>query len=287
MSPSERPLAVITGASSGIGAEFARQLAARGYNLVLAARREDRLAGVAREIAAATGVDVETIAVDLATDSGRELLAARIRTDPAFALLVNNAGFGTFGFFAEVDLASQEQMHRLHVLATMALCHAALENLTKCRSAAVFEQNRPARRPRGIINVSSVAAFGQAPSNVSYCATKAWMSSFTNGLATELAMRRLPVVVQALCPGFTYSEFHDLLRMDRSTVPRSFWMSAEFVVAESLRGFERGYLIVVPGWRYKMAVAFMRVVPASVLRWFSIRLARRRRTVQVAANERK
>jgi uncharacterized protein len=269
-----RNLAVITGASSGIGAEFARQLARRGYDLLLAARREDRLEALANEIRNASSAEVDFVAVDLATDAGRALVADRVRKSPKLALLVNNAGFGTNGFFTEVDLASQEQMHQLHVLTTMALTHAALENWSKRESlpAAI-----------GIINVASVASFGQSPSNVSYCATKAWMASFTNGLATELAMRGSPIRLQALCPGFTYSEFHDVLKMNRSLVPKSLWLKTDFVVSESLAGFDRGALYVIPGWRYKILVRLIKIMPESLLRWFSIQIAHRRRKARMAS----
>ncbi len=257
----ERRLAVITGASSGIGAEFARQLAARGYDLLLAARREERLKSVVAEIVSRYSAGVEIMVADLAMDAGRHRLAERVRTAGNFALLVNNAGFGTNGFFTEVDLESQDRMHRLHVLATLELTHAALANPSA----------------QGVINVASVASFGQAPSNVSYCATKTWIASFTNGLATELAMRGSPIRMQALCPGYTFSEFHDVTKMNRDAVPKFLWMTAQFVVAESLRGFDRGQVFVIPGWHYKFLVFLMRAVPASWLRWFSIRLAERRR----------
>ena len=272
MLESTRPLAVITGASSGIGAEFARQLASRGYDLLLAARREDLLKQTAEEIRKRCAVHVDILVADLATDNDRQELAARVRSAPNLAVLVNNAGFGTNGFFTDVDLASQEQMHKLHVLATMTLSHAALENLSK---------RGEMDSKTGIINVASVASFGQSPTNVSYCATKTWMASFTNGLATELAMRGSPIRVQALCPGFTYSEFHDVLKMNRSMVPKSLWMTAEFVVTESLRAFDRGDRVyVIPGWRYKVLVGLMRAIPEPWLRWFSIQVAHRRRKAQ-------
>jgi len=261
-------LAVVTGASSGIGEEFARQIAARGYDLLLVARREDRLKALAAEIAAAHHVAVDTMAADLVTDEGRAALVERIRSAPNFGLLVNNAGFGASGMFHKVDLGVQDQMHRLHVLTTLALSHAALENLTA----------RPDADGRcGIINVSSVAGFEQAPTSVSYNATKAWMTSFTNGLAIELTVQQSPVKVQALCPGFTYSEFHDRMAMDRSPIPKQLWLDAGFVVAESLRAYDRGKLIVVPGWRYKIIVAFLRATPGAVMRRISAALGRRYR----------
>ena len=261
-------LAVVTGASSGIGEEFARQLAARGYDLILVARREDRLRALAEELAAAHHIAAETMAVDLVTDEGRAALAERIRSAPNFGLLVNNAGFGAAGMFHKVDLDMQDRMHRLHVLTTLSLSHAALENLMA----------RPDADGRcGIINVSSVAGFEQAPTSVSYNATKTWMTSFTNGLAIELTVQRSKVKVQALCPGFTYSEFHDRMAADCGAIPKQLWLDAGFVVAESLRAFDRGQVIVVPGWRYKIMVAFLRATPGAVMRRISAALGRRYR----------
>ena len=263
----DRPLAVITGASSGIGQEFARQLAARGHDLLLVARRRDRLQAVAAEVAA-HAIQVDILVADLASDEGRSLAAARIRDAANFALLVNNAGFGTTGLFCEADLAQQDEMHRLHVLTTLTLSHTALRKLN--------EQGRT-DGPRGIINVSSVAGFGQSPSNVSYCATKAWMTSFTEGLAIELITRGSPLRVQALCPGFTYSEFHDRMGMARDPIPKQLWLTADFVVAESLRAFDRGKLIVVPGWRYKIIAGFIRTMPGTLMRRIASFAARRYR----------
>jgi short-subunit dehydrogenase len=173
-------------------------------------------------------------------------------------LLVNNAGFGAHGYFVEADVREQERMHRLHVLATLRLMHAALANLVP-------------RGVGGIINVASVAGFAQAPGSVSYNATKTWMNSFTEGIAMDLSAQRSAVKVQALCPGFTLSEFHDVLHMDRSAIPSSLWLTADFVVDDSLRGFDAGELFVIPGWRYKLIVAGMKHLPRSLLRWFAIR----------------
>src|ERR1700735_229004 len=120
----ERKLAVVTGASSGIGAMFARKLAARGYDLLLVARREDRLRSLAVDLSETYHISANVLAEDLAADAGRERVAERIRSAPNLGLLVNNAGFGTLGFFADSDVASQLQMHRLHVIAAMHLTHA-------------------------------------------------------------------------------------------------------------------------------------------------------------------
>jgi short-subunit dehydrogenase len=246
----ENRLAAITGGSSGIGASFARKLAARGYDLLLIARREDRLRSLAHELAETHHINADLMTADLAIDADIDRVAERLRSAPNLGLLVNNAGFGSHGYFFEADIEEQDKMHRLHVLATMRLSHAALANMV-------------ARGDGGVINVASVAGFGQAPQNVSYCATKAWMISFTEGLAIELAVKESKVKVQALCPGFTLSEFHDVLGMDRSAIPSSLWMPADFVVEESLKALEHGKVIVVPGWRYKLIVKGMKAIPSS------------------------
>ena len=127
---------------------------------------------------------------------------------------MNNAGFGTKGRFYESPLATQAAMHRVHIDATMRLSHAALRSMT-------------ARDEGAIVNVSSVAAFVRSPANVSYCATKAWINAFTEGLYLELKGAGSKVDVQSLCPGFTYTEFHDVLGADRNKVPKWLWMNAE------------------------------------------------------------
>jgi short-subunit dehydrogenase len=146
----------------------------------------------------------------------------------------------------------------------MRLSHAALANLVPRGGTGT-----------GIINVSSVAAFAASPQSVSYGATKTWMNRFTEGVAMELEVKSSRVTMQALCPGFTLTEFHDVVRMDRSRIPASLWMTADFVVDESLRGFDRRVLIVVPGWRYRVIVWMLRLVPAALIRRGSIRTAQR------------
>jgi short-subunit dehydrogenase len=251
-------LAAITGASSGIGTAFARKLAARGYDLLLIARRTDRLEFIARDLAEQYRIKAEPFTADLADASALEATAARLRSASDLSLLVNNAGFGTQGYFWEAEPGAQQRMHLLHVVATTRLTHAALANLVP-----------RAQTGSGVINVSSVAAFGRVPQSVSYCATKTWMNAFTEGLAIELAGRSSPVKLQALCPGFTLSEFHDVAGVDRSTISPSLWMTSDFVVEESLRAFDRGELIVVPGWRYKLAVGLLRLTPAAAIRRMS------------------
>jgi short-subunit dehydrogenase len=243
---------------------FARKLAARGYDLLLIARREDRLRSLASEFAETYHVGAEALRADLTCENDVERVAARIRSAPGLGLLVNNAGFGSMGFFVDADPLGQEQMHRVHVLATMRLTHAALTNLMP-------------RRTGGVINVSSIAAFGHAPQSVSYCASKAWINSFTEGLAVELKAQQSPVKVQALCPGFTLSEFHDILGMRRDPIPKFLWMTPDFVVNESLRGFDRDQCIVIPGWQYKLVAAGLRLLPRPLLHRVVIAGARSRK----------
>jgi short-subunit dehydrogenase len=256
-----RPLALITGASSGIGANFARQLAARGCDLLLVARRKDRLEEQARAIQAAHSVQVEILPADLTVEADLKTVEDRIAAASNLEFLVNNAGFGIAGLFVSVPLEGQDQMHRLHVLAPLRLMHAALQGMV-------------ARRSGNIVNVSSVSGFGQNPGSVSYSATKTWMSSFTEGIYMELKSVGSPVRMQALCPGFTYSEFHDTMHFDRKAIPAWMWMSADEVVGTSLRALDRGQLFVIPGWRYRLLVFLMSAFPRSLYHSLSIKYAR-------------
>ena len=249
-----RTVAAVTGASSGMGEVFARKLAA-GHDLLLIARRRDRLEALASELAARSGARVNVLEADLASEPGLAIAAERIGAERNLELLVNNAGFGASGYFWEADLARQEEMHRLHVMAVMRLCHVALRTMV-------------ARNTGGIINVASVAAFVHAPGSASYGGTKAWMTHFTEGLYLDLKAAGSAVKVQALCPGFTWSEFHDVLGRDRTKLaPKSWWLDANFVVEESLRGLRRGKLFVVPDWKYKTLVGVMSRLPAGMRVW--------------------
>ena len=256
---------MVTGASSGIGAVFARRLARDGFELILVARRHDLLEQLARELGGA-----ETLAADLTLEEeGLARVEARIAAAPELELLVNNAGFGTKGRFWETPLDGQERMHQLHVMATLRLTRAALAGMVP-------------RGRGGVINVSSVAGFGQSPGNVSYCATKAWMTSFTEGLDLELHALGSPVRVQALCPGFTVTGFHDTMGMSRQGIPAWLWMRAEDVVDASLRGFERGKLFVVPGAIYKMVVLLEKLAPRRLRSLAVVRAARHTRRAKEA-----
>jgi short-subunit dehydrogenase len=246
-----RPLAAITGASAGLGAVFARKLAARGYDLLLIARRRDRLEALGAELSKAHSINADCFTADLATTNDMERVGSRLAGEPELALLVNNAGFGTKGRFYEAPVEEQIRMHRVHVDATLRLSRAALTGMV-------------ARNRGAIINVASVAGFLRSPGSVSYCATKAWINAFTEGLYLELAAARANVSVQALCPGFTYTEFHDVVGMDRALIPKWLWMTADEVVDASLAAMATRKLYVVPGWKYKLLVAIATRLPVGI-----------------------
>lgn len=242
--------AVITGASSGLGEIFARKLAARGFSLLLAARRADRLQALKEELERTRGVQVEIFPCDLAKAQDLDALASLLESTPPPDLLVNNAGFGTLGRFHETDYQRQVDMVHVHVLATMRLTRAVLGPMI-------------ARGSGAIVNVSSVAGFFRSGGNASYCATKGWMNDFTEALRVELDAIPSPVTVQALCPGFTYTEFHDTLGVDRRKIPGWLWMPADYVVEESLKGLLSGKLFVIPSWKYRLGAAIGELLPIS------------------------
>jgi uncharacterized protein len=258
--PFER--ALITGASAGLGAEYARRLAASGTSVILVARRLDRLEELARELRARHGVAVDVLAADLATEAGQAVVAARIAADPALDLLVNNAGFGGKTGFAKGELAAHLDMARVHVEATIRLTKAALPGM--------IDRGRGA-----VINVASVAAFSPF-SGAMYGGTKAFLVMFSEGLQTEV--RSKGIAVQAICPGMTHTEFHGVAGIDKAVVPAPFWMTADKVVRISLRRLG-GRVVCVPGWHNK-AISFLMRCPltAALVRIVGRSKAVRRRT---------
>ncbi|MEZ5357520.1 MAG: SDR family oxidoreductase [Candidatus Zixiibacteriota bacterium] len=231
--------ALITGASSGLGKLFAEKLAARGYALIISARRRDRLEQIAQEISAAHGVRVEIIEADLSAYDDIRAVEDKIRATDNLAVLVNNAGYGVPGFYHEIDVTKNTDMCRVHIEATMRLTHAALPNML-------------ARKHGTVINVSSVASFIPVPKGVTYCATKSYLTMFSECLDMETS--RHGVHIQALCPGFTRTEFHVAAKYtdeEVAQIPGWMWLKAERVVEESLRGMDMGKCIVIPGKRYR------------------------------------
>jgi short-subunit dehydrogenase len=260
MSSRDRGVALVTGASAGIGREFCEQLAQRGYDLILVSRDAARLEETAVSLNARYGVAAEVLAADLTVDEEVTRVARRTAGEPRLTLLVNNAGFGAVGRLAEADPVRQESMVRLHVLAPMRLTLAALPVLLRNRRGAV-------------VNVSSVASFIYSAGNANYCATKAYLTTFTEGLAAELA--GTGVQAQALCPGFTRSEFHRRMQAPPDEVPGFMWMSAASVVRASLRSLDRrGPVVCVPGLGYKAMVLLIRLLPRRTVGWIASRRGR-------------
>jgi short-subunit dehydrogenase len=249
LSDSRRPLALVTGASAGLGREFATQLAREGYDLVLVARDAGRLRALAQELRQSFNADSEVLYADLSNDDDVTRVVERIDRSP-IDMLVNNAGFGTRGSMARTSREDQERMIRVHVLAANRLAHAAVQQMAKAGRGS-------------IINVSSIASWLTSPGNVNYNATKAWQRSFAENLSLEVEKRG--IYIQALCPGYTHTEFHERGQMDKGRVPSWWWMTASQVVTESLRAVRRRRpVVVVPGLGYRMAALAIRFMP----RWF-------------------
>lgn len=252
------PTALITGASAGIGAEFARQLAARGDDLVLVARDESRLVALAGELAAAHRVETEVLVADLSDRAAVERVCDRL-ADPArpVDLLVNNAGFGLKAAFLDNDIAEEEAGVDVMVRAVLLTCHAAGR----------------AMRARGkgqLINISSVAGWIVSGT---YAAEKSFVTVFTESLAVQL--RGTGVTATAVCPGFTHTEFHDRAGLSMDRLPEWVWLSAEELVSAALADAEAGKTISVPGRRWKAIALLARVAPRPLLR--SPRMSRRHR----------
>ena len=246
-----RRRALVTGASSGLGAAFAEALARRGFDLVVVARRRERLETLAEELRGRYEVAVQVLAADLTSGAELQSIESRVASDAALSILVNNAGFGTTGRFAETDPDREEAEIRLNVIALSRLARAALPGMI-------------ARGSGGIINVSSVSALLPGPYHATYGATKAFVNSFTEALHEEL--RGTGVQVQALCPGFTRTEFQERAGVTSRSVPTFAWMSPEYVVENSLAALRRGTLVCVPGPIYQLLTALISLLPRSLVR---------------------
>ena len=240
--------ALITGATAGIGAEFARQLAARGDDLVLVARDSARLEATAENLRREYSVGVDVLVADLLTPLGRAAVEHRAAAslDP-IDVLVNNAGFGLSGEFDANSVDEEQQLLDLLVTVPMRLTHAALQQMLP-------------RRQGTIINIASVAGF--LPRG-SYGAAKAWVISFSR--SANLTYRRRGVTVTAIAPGFVRTEFHRRMRVHTNNIPAPMWLSASTLVRLALVDVARGRGVSVPTARYKIMMAVCRVLPARVL----------------------
>lgn len=242
-----QPVALVTGASAGLGIDFARQLSASGARLVLVARRKERLEELASELG-----NARAVALDLSRpDATARLMADLSAHNEHVDLLVNNAGFGLMGAFANMDGARQRQMVDLNCGLLTELAHAVLPRMLE-------------RRRGGILNVASTAAFQPGPYSAVYYATKAYVLSFTEALHEELSGSG--VHVTALCPGPTRTEFFDVAGYKGASRLEKFAMASAPVVAAGLAGIERNLPVVIPGGINKVGAQGHRFLPRSVLR---------------------
>ncbi|MFI2370643.1 SDR family NAD(P)-dependent oxidoreductase [Streptomyces sp. NPDC018833] len=250
--------ALITGATAGIGAAFARRLAAEGRNLVLVARDTERLQEQATELHDRHGIEAEVLTADLAEEDGIVAVEKRLadRRHPV-DLLINNAGFGNKGRFLEVSMADELTMLKVHCEAVMRLTAAA--------AGPMRERGRG-----GVVNVASVAAF--VPRGT-YGASKAWVVQFTQGVARDLAGSG--VRLMALCPGFVRTEFHERAGMGTDNIPGWLWLDADKLVTSALADLAKGKSLSVPDPRYKALMGVVKLAPRSLLGGVSSRAGRK------------
>jgi len=236
---------LITGASSGIGAAFARKLAARGRNVLLVARSEDKLIALCSELGRLTSIRAQYVALDLEQpDAGAQLVEETQKRGLEIEMLVNNAGFGSMGDFTKLDLKRELEMLQLNITALVDLTHRFLLPMRE-------------RKNGTIINVASTAAFQGVPYMATYAATKAFVLSFSEALWDE--NRAHGVHVMALCPGVTETNFFEVAKIDRP--PMRIVQTAEEVVEAALRGLARKKSVVISGWANWLTVEAERFVP--------------------------
>ncbi|WP_341954286.1 SDR family oxidoreductase [Salinibacterium sp. TMP30] len=248
-SPSPQGTALVTGATSGIGAEFARQLAHDGYDLVLVARDRTRLDAVAVELREAAHVAVEVIAADLTNSTERDEVERRLKsaTDP-ITFLVNNAGYGLPQEFERNSVDDEARMLEILAIVPLRLSHAVLGGMLSRESGTV-------------LNVASIA--GEAPLGL-YAAAKAWPLSFSRWANAHYRSRG--VTFTALAPGFVRTEFHSRLGIERSSIaPKWMWLDVEFVVRSALRSAGRGRAVSIPSLRYKILWSVMKVAQPLIM----------------------
>jgi hypothetical protein len=241
------PTALVTGATAGIGAAFARRLAVEYHDLVLVARDAARLAALAKELHAAHGTKVDVLAADLATDEGCAVVEARLAdARRPIDVLVNNAGIGLRNLFLGNTVEDEERMLRINVRAVMRLTHAVLPVMV-------------ARGRGDVVNVSSVAGFGPVSPGSTYSATKAWVTNFSESL--HVAVRSKGVRVVALCPGYVRTEFHERAGISTHGINDRLWLNADSVARAALADLRRGRAVSTPSVQYKVFGGLVRHLP--------------------------
>jgi short-subunit dehydrogenase len=258
-----KPCAVVTGASRGLGAAYAHELAGRGWNLFLVSRDGARLEGLASDLKSRYAAGVGTAVLDLSQpDAAHRLYAAAREHGQPVDLLINNAGFGMYGEFLEMSMPRLQEMLRLHINTVVESCRLFLPAMVE-------------RGGGGIINVSSLAGFFPLPYLAEYAATKSFLINFSEAMAAE--MRRYGVRIQACCPGKTATDFH--LTAGHETRNLLGTRTPGEVVRRSLDALERGPVVVVIGWQARMFVPLSRLLPRSLLHWAATRWMQPARTV--------
>ena len=253
-----RPVALITGPTSGLGEGYARRFARDGYDLVLVARDVDRLESLAGEFRSAQGVDVEVLPADLAKPEDRRRVGDRLAR--GVQVLVNNAGFGTSGEFWTADPDLLQRQLDVNVTAVMHLTRAALPPMLAAGRGSV-------------INIASVAGLLSGRGST-YSASKAWVVFFSEGLANGLT--GTGVGVHAVCPGFVRTEFHQRAGIEMASIPGPMWLTVENVVDESLADVAKGRVVSIPGVQYKALTTAGRFIPRGLVRGFTKRMGRGR-----------
>lgn len=253
-------IALITGATAGIGAQYARLLAKEGFDLILVARNKNRLASTAKSLNKEFGVKVEVLPADLTKPVQLEKVRKRLSdSKKPIEVLINNAGFGINKSFLVSDLSDEQGLLDVLVTAPMRLTHAVLPIMKERNSGT-------------IVNVSSVASW---IAGGSYSAAKSYLTVLTESLHTEL--RPTKIKISALCPGFTRTEFHERGRMKMSGLPNFMWLSAEEVVSKSWRDVNAGKVISIPGWQYLILSSISRFGPRPMVRRIGMNVRKKQR----------
>jgi len=253
----KKPLAIITGGTSGIGAAYARALAARGYNLVITGRRLDKLAETARELEEKYPCKVTQEALELGDPQKVQAFIDKYKSCEELAFLVNNAGYGSREPFLEDRVEKALQMIEVHNTAVTRIVHAFYPVLSRQKEAS-------------LVNVASIMGFYALPGTSMYSATKAFLILFTKALALETRDRNFRI--QALCPGLTRTDFHINAPLDEKNMKDRFivrWMRPEQVVSRSLKDLDRGRIVSIPGFWNRFTVVFLQIIPSGLYNWIA------------------